>query len=258
MPIIYQPKVRALEYAPLAANLYTGCAHGCKYCYVPTIPPWKFGERALFHANPRPRNGALETLQRECQKTPGNGRRVLLSFTTDPYQQIDQRYRITRKAIHALHVGGYGVEILTKGGFRALHDLDVFTPADRFATTMTLLDPTQSAEWEPLAALPEDRIYTLAAFHNRGIPTWVSLEPVLDPAAALQIIRETFTFVDLFKIGKLNHHPLADLIDWRGFAIAAIELCESLHVRYYVKVDLAAHVRDVPFGAFRVKAEDVR
>lgn len=35
MRIIYEPKGRAREYANLAANLYSGCIHGCVYCYVP-------------------------------------------------------------------------------------------------------------------------------------------------------------------------------------------------------------------------------
>ena len=38
MKIIYEPKGKALEYAPLACNLYKGCPHGCRYCYGPTLP----------------------------------------------------------------------------------------------------------------------------------------------------------------------------------------------------------------------------
>jgi DNA repair photolyase len=36
--IIYAPDGQAGEYAPLAANPYRGCGHGCVYCYVPLIP----------------------------------------------------------------------------------------------------------------------------------------------------------------------------------------------------------------------------
>lgn len=35
--VIYRPRGKALEYAELAANLYTGCTHGCTYCYAPTV-----------------------------------------------------------------------------------------------------------------------------------------------------------------------------------------------------------------------------
>ena len=75
-----------------------------------------------------------------------------------------------------------------------------------------------------------------------GIPTWVSLEPVLDPAVALEIIRQTHPFVDLFKVGKLNYHPLAKSIDWPQFARDAVTLLKSLGKAYYVKNDLSCYL----------------
>jgi DNA repair photolyase len=65
---------------------------------------------------------------------------------------------------------------LTKGGTRALRDLDLFRPdRDAFASTITSLDEATSLHWEPNAALPADRITALKAFHDAGIFTWVSL-----------------------------------------------------------------------------------
>lgn len=37
MSVIYEPRGRAREYAPLACNVYSGCDHGCKYCYAPAV-----------------------------------------------------------------------------------------------------------------------------------------------------------------------------------------------------------------------------
>ena len=241
--MLYVPKGRAREYAPLAVNHYKGCSHRCSYCYVPTIPPYKFSKtaRADFHANPHPRKNVIRQLERDCRKRPGRGERVLLSFTTDPYQPLDTEFRLTRQVIQTLHLHGYAVQVLTKGGSRALGDLDIFTPQDAFATTVTCLDNQASRVWEPGAALPADRIDTLIAFHNAGIPTWISLEPVLDPDIALEIIRQTQEYVDLFKIGKLNYHPLAASIDWRTFGLAAADLCESFNVQYYLKKDLVTY-----------------
>lgn len=34
MSVIYEPKGMALEYAELAANLYRGCSHACRFCYA--------------------------------------------------------------------------------------------------------------------------------------------------------------------------------------------------------------------------------
>jgi DNA repair photolyase len=259
MAIIYEPKGRAREYASLAVNHYTGCTHGCRYCYVPTIPPYKYAEeaRAAFHACGNPRARVVEQLKAEVKKNPGNGQRVLLSFTTDPYQQANEEYGITRQVIDTLHGGGYNVQVLTKGGLRSLVDRDLFTHRDAYAATMTFLDDKSSREWEPNAALPSERIYALHMFHASKVPTWVSLEPVLDPAAALEIIRETHSFVDLFKIGKLNHHPPESQINWREFGIQAVELCENLNVHYYIKDDLRATFSEVTLGPRHVTAAQI-
>ena len=191
MSVLYTPKGRAREYSSLAVNHYSGCSHGCSYCYVPTIPPFKFNSapRHSFHSDPRPRRNLISQLESDCRRNPGDGQRVMLSFTTDPYQPIDVEHRLTRAVIQVLHAYGYHVQVLTKGGRRALYDLDLFTTGDAFATTMTYLSSVHSRKWEPRAALPADRILAIRAFHAAGIPTWVSLEPVLNPDSAIKIIR---------------------------------------------------------------------
>lgn len=238
--LIYEPKGRAKEYAVLACNIYSGCDHRCTYCYSPGVVQ---RTREEF-AQPKPRPGFLSKLARETKRRweTGLGGQVLLCFTCDPYQRIDVEMELTRKTIEVLHTGGHSVCILTKGGRRALRDIGLFTPADAFASTLTWLDDEHSFEWEPGADWPKGRIHTLHAFHEAGIPTWVSLEPVLDPMVSLQIIRETHTFVDLYKVGVLNYHPLAQTIDWRKFARDVVGLLESLNCKYYIKRDLACYL----------------
>ena len=128
---------------------------------------------------------------------------------------------------------------LTKGGPRALRDLDLFRPErDAFASTLTTLDPDQSREWEPLAALPADRLKTLKRFHDAGIFTWVSLEPVYDTAMTLNLIQESAAYVDLYKIGRINYHRITREIDWRRFAEAVLSLVNDLGKKHYIKKDL--------------------
>jgi len=238
MPVIYEPSGRAREYAALAANLYTGCSHGCKYCYVPTALR---RDREQFHANPQPRARILTELKKDCLKLRGqNVPPVLFSFTTDPYQPIDEEYQLTRLGIQALHENGLAVEILTKGGMKASRNFDLLTEKDAFATTLTFINHDQSREWEPNAALPADRIRTMKLAYSKGIRVWASLEPVIDPEQSLELIRLTHTFVDLFKVGKLNHHPHAEKINWHDFGWRAKKLLESLGCNYYLKHDLRA------------------
>lgn len=246
--LIYEPKGRAREYAALACNVYRGCGHGCIYCYAPSSTQRSRSD--FLQATTRP-NSFLTTLAKHAAKRQELGRQgqVLLCFTCDPYQPLDVKEQVTRQAITILHQTGHTVCVLTKGGERALRDLALFGPGDAFATTLTWLDNKRSLEWEPNAALPYDRIATIQAFHAAGIKTWVSLEPVLNPTVALSAIRQTHKFVDLYKIGKLNYHPLAKEIDWRKFGMAVIDLLRQLDKPYYIKRDLAKHL---PADYFRM------
>ena len=237
--MIYEPRGRAREYAPLAANLYSGCSHGCKYCYAPAAT---FKQKDNFHSVVKPRKRALEELEQDAAKLGHSGKRVLLSFTTDPYQPLDEKLGLTRRAIQILHRHGLKVEILTKGGTRAARDFDLLGSGDAFASTLTFLDCDMSREWEPNAADPDDRIAAIREAHARGIPTWVSLEPVIDPRQSLEIIIKTHPYVNLFKVGTLNHHHLTKTIDWRTFGRRAKALLEKLGKDYYIKDDLRAYI----------------
>lgn len=242
MTIIYEPKGKALEYSPLAANLYKGCSHGCQYCYVPNIPPYKFVKNARqdFYSSPSPRVSVLTELEKDARKYRGDNRRILMSFTSDAYQPIEQEYQITRGALKIMAKYNLHPQILTKAGEWAVkRDADVLNLSGcTWATTLTCDDNEKSIEWEPGAALPEDRIAALERAHGMGIETWVSLEPVVDPDASIRIIRDTHKFVDLYKVGKLNHHPLEKTIDWTDFLARAEDVLNTYNKARYIKADL--------------------
>jgi len=237
MGVIYKPKGRALEYCDLACNLYRGCGNNCEYCYVPRIIRMSPND----FQNPTSRKDIIQRLAADAPKLRSQlagVRTVLLCFSTDPYQPLDEELEITRCAIHILHTVGFGVTILTKGGQRAERDFDLMGSKDTHAVTLTLLDDCASLEWEPMAALPGNRIATLEKAHQLGMKTWVSLEPVLDPKAVYEIIAQTHTFVDQFKVGVLNYHPHAKTIDWMDFAIKVVGQLEHHNCDYYLKEDL--------------------
>jgi len=52
MKIISEPKGKAKEYEELSLNIYKGCAHACKYCYIPVMP-WVKREDYYNDANPK-------------------------------------------------------------------------------------------------------------------------------------------------------------------------------------------------------------
>jgi DNA repair photolyase len=163
---------------------------------------------------------------------------VMLSFTSDPYHPGDTT--LTRETLIVLAEHGLGFCTLSKGGTRASRDIDLFRPhRDAYAASLTALDDDFSLRWERNAPLPSERIATLRAFHERGIFTWVSLEPTLNVEASLSIVRETHGFVDLFKVGKANYlQEITKKTNWRDYTLRIIELLNALGKPHYVKKDL--------------------
>ncbi len=239
--MIYETKGRAREYFELAANLYQGCEHGCLYCYGPDVLKVS---REAFHKRPTARRAALQLLAQDAKalQEKGETRPVLLSFITDPYQPIETEWRLTRKAIEILHAADLPVAILTKGGTRAAADFDLLGPADMFGATLTFATKAKSLEWEPGAAEPFDRLNALRQAHDKGIQTFVSLEPVVYPDDTLQLIREAAPFTDFFKVGKLNYKRPPVEVNWAEFAWNAVRALQATGKRYYVKEDLAKYI----------------
>lgn len=249
--IIYAPKGQAGEYAPLACNPYRGCGHGCAYCYVPLVTKQP---RPEFDAGAVPRENFIQRLDADAKKYQALGvtEQVMLSFTTDPYHPGDNL--LTRTTLAVLISRGLAFCTLTKGGTRALLDIDMFRPdRDAFASTLTSLDERFSRKWERGAADPADRVAALRAFHERGIFTWVSLEPTLDVEASLAIVEATHGFVDIYKVGQANYlKEITRTTDWRDYTLRMIDRLQALGKAHYIKRDLQPHLPEGYFNPLRV------
>jgi len=241
MTVIYEPRGKAREYAELALNLYDGCRHGCRYCYCPAILRRTLTE---WSAAPRPRADVLEHLRREAPRraAAGDRREILLCFMSDPYQS-DEAAEVTGAALAILAEHRLAATVLTKGGGRAQRHFDRLAAAGfRFGTTLLLTRQADADYWEPGAAPLAERAAALRRAKAAGVATWVSVEPVIDPAQALEVIRENLDAVDYWKVGKLNHRPDVERgIDWAAFLAAAVALLKAAGARYYIKRDLARY-----------------
>ena len=237
MKVLYEPKGRAREFAPLAVNLIRGCSHGCRYCWAPRVIRMKRDE---FIAQPRPRKNVLKFLEKDARKYRGDDREILISFTSDPYQPLENELRITRQAIKILIKYGLPFTILTKGGLRAAQDFDLLQSyaKSRFGTTLIFTEQSDANRWEPNAPPIAERIEAIKIAHAKGIRTWVSLEPVINPEQALELIRMLHPVVGHWKVGKLNYHQPDRPVDWLKFREDVTNLFDSLGADYYIKKSL--------------------
>ena len=201
LQVIYKPKGKALEYSSYAVNPYIGCDCGCKYCFAPGVARKTRDE----YLNVRARDNYLKKLEHDCKELKGLEERVLLSFMTDPYNSLEQEMRLTRSTLEMFNEYNIPFQVLTKRGGYASEDFNLYRECDAFASTLTFTNGALSKEWEPGAQSHFTRVTALEKAHDMKINTWVSLEPIIDSAEAIKIINQTYKFVDLYKVGKLNH-----------------------------------------------------
>jgi hypothetical protein len=250
---IYAPAGQANVFAPLAANPYKGCGHGCTYCYNTTRKNPE--QKATFHDGAVPKKDYLTLLLKDAKKYQAAGitEQVTLCFSTDAYNPFDTS--LTRSTLEIIQQHGMGICVLTKGGTRALADIDLYRPdRDCFASTLTGLDEAFVSKWEPNAASPDDRIAALKAFSKKGIFTWVSLEPTLNVEASLSVVEATHGYVNLYKIGRVNYcKEISDTIDWENYTHRMISLCQKLGVAHYIKRDLQKYLPDGYHNPLRVQ-----
>ena len=165
-------------------NPYRGCEHGCIYCFArPThafhdLSPGLDFESRLF-AKP----DAAALLRAELAKRGYVVRPIAFGTNTDPYQPIEADWRITRQCIEVLAETGHPLTITTKSD-RVTRDIDLLAPMAAkglaaVAVSITSLEPRIAMTVEPRAPAPERRLAAVRKLVAAGIPTYVSIAPVI-------------------------------------------------------------------------------
>ncbi len=165
-------------------NPYRGCEHGCIYCFArPThafhdLSPGLDFESKLF-AKP----DAAALLRAELGKRGYVAQPIAFGTNTDPYQPIETDWRITRACLEVLAETNHPLTITTKSD-RVVRDIDLLAPMAAkglaaVAMSITSLDPQIAMTLEPRAPAPMRRLAAVRALVAAGIPTHVSIAPVI-------------------------------------------------------------------------------
>jgi DNA repair photolyase len=165
-------------------NGYNGCEHGCIYCFArPTHAYHDLSPGLDFESRLFAKPDAAVLLRAELAKRGYVCRPIAFGTNTDPYQPIEGEWQITRQCIALLAECNHPITITTKSD-RVLRDLDLIAPmaAKGLAAVMvsvTSLDPKIAMTIEPRAPHPERRLAAVKALAAAGVPTLVSIAPVI-------------------------------------------------------------------------------
>src|SRR3569623_595320 len=112
-----------------SVNAYRGCEHGCIYCFArPTHAYHDLSPGVDFESRLFAKPNAAQLLHSALSRPGNECRPIAMGTNTDPYQPIEEHWRITRSLIELLLQTRHPFTITTKSD-RILRDLDLLTPA---------------------------------------------------------------------------------------------------------------------------------
>ena len=165
-------------------NAYRGCEHGCIYCFArPTHAYLGLSPGLDFESRLTAKPTAPALLRAELSKRHYVPATLALGTNTDPYQPIEATWRITRACLEVLRDFGHPVSITTKSD-RVVADLDTLRDlaAEELVVvvvSVTSLDRAVARTLEPRAATPARRLAAIRALSAAGVPTFVSVSPIV-------------------------------------------------------------------------------
>jgi DNA repair photolyase len=192
-------RIPGIDYA---LNPYVGCAHGCRYCYADFMRRYT-GHREPWGTFADVRVNAPARLASEVVRLrPGV---VSLSTVTDPYQPLEQHYRLSRACLEVLAHTLFSVSILTKSPL-VTRDIDLLRelPECEVGLTITTDDERMRRLFEPHAPPIAERLEALAVLKAGGVRTYAFVGPALpmNPQHLAALLRG---LVDYVMVDPINY-----------------------------------------------------
>jgi DNA repair photolyase len=165
-------------------NAYRGCEHGCIYCFArPTHAFHDLSPGVDFESRLFVKPNAAQLLHSALARPGYECAPIAMGTNTDPYQPIEERWRVTRSVIEVLLETRHPFTITTKSD-RVLRDLDLLVPAAELgivavALSVTSLDPAIARTLEPRAPSARKRLEAVRQLNAAGVPCSVAIAPVV-------------------------------------------------------------------------------
>ena len=173
-------------------NPYSGCSFNCIYCYIRGS---KYGENMAKTLSAK--MNAPEVLEKQLKRREKKGEYgiIAVSTSTEPYQEIEEKLKLTRKILEIILKYRFPVHVLTKSTL-VLRDLDLLKEIDKNAIlpedlknklkrgaivnfSISTLDENLAKILEPGAPKPRERLEAMRKIKKEGILVSISYIPVL-------------------------------------------------------------------------------
>jgi DNA repair photolyase len=218
-------------------NPYTGCDHGCLYCYATSYIP--------NHRKLRTKKNLLPSLRRETSKL--NGEILAMSTSSDPYPTVEVELGLTRQCLKIVSQSNCRLQVFTKSDLVA-RDADLLAQIpSTVAITITTDDDALAAVIEPKAPSPSRRLKAIQTLSAHGIPVIARIDPIIPTLNdnPTQLIR-TLAGLGVKHITSSTYKVKAD--NWMRLTEALPEVAEKLHPLYFVQGESVGGNRMLPRG----------
>lgn len=158
-------------------NLYRGCQHGCIYCDTRS-ECYKVGDISQILV----KQNALDLLSNELYSKRNKKATIGTGSMNDPYMQIENKLRLTRRALQTILKAKFPIHVITKSNL-VERDIDLIQDiSETYAAvsfTITTADDSLSKKLEPYAPPTSQRFKAMKLLASKGIYTGVTLMPIL-------------------------------------------------------------------------------
>lgn len=234
----------AVEYGDYTINHVEGCSHGCLYpCYAMMMAR-RFGKVKSYEEWIKPKivANAVELLKKEIPKLRDRIKFVHLCFSTDPfmykYQEVSD---LSLELMDILNKSGIRCTALTKGVLPI--ELSDLSRKNEVGITLISLDEGFREKNESGSAPYQERIEGLRRLHEKGLRTWISIEPYPTPNIIDQNFKkilQTVGFADKIIFGRLNYNSkVSQYVERAEFynqlSQQVIDFCVSKNKKFHIK-----------------------
>lgn len=180
-------------------NPYVGCSHGCRYCYA------SFMKRFTGHEEIWGEFVDIKKCDKKINLNKISKKNVFLSSVTDCYNEVEEKYHITRSILEQLIDSDCYLSISTKSKL-ILRDIDLLKQIQNLTVSMSIntLDEKFKNDMDNASSI-KDRLETLQKLHENGIYTVLFMSPIFPYITEWKkIIEISKEYIDEYWFENLN------------------------------------------------------